>query len=86
MKVASGSSKGYCYVNIVVFFCFDKNSAYSVFFFTSKLAGCLEVDTKVREFTLVVFADILDCVDVERHSKAMDREDYGLCLAVDKDL
>ena len=64
------------------FFGFDNSSAYIVFFFTSKLAGCLEVDTKVREFPFVVLTDVLDGVDVERYREAMNWQYDSLCLAV----
>jgi hypothetical protein len=38
----------------------------------SKLARCLEVNSKVGEVPFVVFANIFYCVDVERNCETMD--------------
>ena len=64
----------------------SSNDAYSILFLTRELPWRLEIYAEESEFAFVILARILDGVDVERHSKAMDRKDYGLCLAVDKDL
>jgi hypothetical protein len=53
-----------------------------VLLFTSKLAWCLEVDTKIGEIAFVIFADIFYGVDVERNGKPMDGQNDSLSFAV----
>lgn len=57
---------------------------YRIFLLSGELTGSLEVDSNECELALLVLADVLDRIDVERHSKSMDRQDDGLRLAVDK--
>ena len=57
-----------------------------IFLLTGELSRRLEIDAEISEFTLVVFADVLDSVDVEGYSKAVDREHDGLCFSVNEDL
>ena len=46
----------------------------------------MEIDAEISEFAFVIFADILDGVDVKGNREAVDREDDGLGLAVDENL
>lgn len=57
-----------------------------VFFLPCKLARSLEIDAKVCELAFIVFADVLDGIDMEGYSKPVYREYDGLCLPVHKDL
>ena len=49
------------------------DSTYCVFLPPSKLARCLEVDTKKRELRLLILADVLDRIDMEGDSVSVDR-------------
>ena len=83
MNVASGSSNGYA-----------KNQKRrvekgqcktdSVLLFSGQLTRSLEIDSEVGEIAFVVLAGILDGVNMERHSKAVNRQNHGLCFAIDK--
>ena len=70
--MASGSSKGYHdakYLSSEVVLLYT----HRIFFLPRKLARSLEVDPKVRKLALIVLANVLDGVDMERHSKTMYR-------------
>lgn len=62
------------------------NRTYCVLFLASQLARGLEVDSEVGEVAFIALAGILDSVDVERNSEAMDREDDRLGFAINEDL
>jgi hypothetical protein len=51
----------------------EHNLTNRILLLTSKLSGGLEVDTKIGEVALVIFADVLYRIYVERNCKPMDR-------------
>jgi hypothetical protein len=46
----------------------------------------LKIDTEISEISFVIFTRIFNRVNVERYGESVDRQDYGLSFAVDKDL
>ena len=59
---------------------------YCVLFLSCKLAGTLEVDSKEGEFTFVIFAGVLNCINVEQHGESVHRKNDLLCFAINIDL
>lgn len=57
---------------------------YRIIFLSGELTRSLEVDAQVGVVTFIVFADILDRVNMEGNGKAMHRKDDGLGFAVHK--
>jgi hypothetical protein len=81
--VASGSSNG----------CTDNqkrgtvkwgNKTDSVLLFPCQLTRSLEIDSEVGEIAFVVLARILDGVDMERDSEAVNGQYHRLCFAIDE--
>ena len=62
------------------------SSTHRILLLPCKLAGRLEVDSEVGELSLVVLADVLNGVHMERHREPIDRQNDGLRLAIDEDL
>lgn len=86
MNVASGSSKGCHDVSAAATSRRTEQDTYSILLLAHELSRCLEVDTKVCEFVFVIFTRILDRIDVEWHSKAVNGQNDRLRFAVNEDL
>ncbi len=85
MNVASGSSKGCntCLVRVVFFL---DRAAHGILFLARKLARSLKIDPKVSIFAFIIFTGILDRINVEGHSKPLDRQNDCLCLTINENL
>ena len=84
-KVASGSSKGYG-VGVRISPHSTNLQPHRVFLLPSNLTRCLEVDTKERLVSLIILADILDRVDMERDGKPVNGQDNGRRFSINEDL
>ena len=83
--MASGSSNG-CRAGSVTVRRGAGLQSHRVFLLAGNLTRRLEVDTKKGLVTLVVLANILDRIDMERDGKAMDRQNDGRRFSINKDL
>ena len=61
-------------------------ATHSILFLARKLARSLKVDPKVSIFAFIIFTGILDRVNVEGHSKPLDRQNDCLCFTVNENL